>query len=248
MISLRIRLLFALALPTASAAAHASPSSGEWEWLVAPYIWAAGVDTDLDTIVPPSQVTNSTAFSDIFDKLDGAFQVHAEAQGDQFGAFIDFTYIGLSDGSERRFFRTESDLDSRLFEAAAVWSPGVERGIGFETFAGLRMIETDLTFQLIPADRAIPRATVDVDERFDEFMLGIRYTFPMSERWSVTLRGDGSWGDTEGTWNASAVAHYRTRNGGWFFGYRHLDIDVEVRNALLNVTMSGPAVGYGFRF
>ena len=44
----------------------------------------------------------------------------------------------------------------------------------------------------------------------NDFMLGARYTWSLSERWGLTLRGDGSFGDTEGTWNTSAVAPKRT--------------------------------------
>ena len=230
-----------------SSAANASEGEG-WDWIVAPYVWATNINTDLETSTPPSSASSDLTFGDVLDKLDGVFQIHAEGQGDGFGVFADFTYLGLSDSDDRPRFRTESDLDTRLFEIAAVWHPGQERFLGVDVFAGLRYIDMDLTLQLIPANPAFGRVSVDGSDSFSDFMLGARYTWALSERWGLTLRGDGSFGDTEGTWNASAVASYRTTNGAWFFGYRYLDVETETGSVNSNITMYGPQVGYGFRF
>ena len=201
-----------------------SAAEGEgWDWIVTPYVWAVSIDTDLETRVPPSSISSTITFDDILEKVDGAFQIHIEGQGDRFGAFADFTFLGLSDSNDRQFFRTESDLDTRLFEAAGVWNVSGERFRGMEVFAGLRWFDVDLTMQLRPVNPAFPGVTVDGGDSYSDFMLGARYTWPLSERWGLTLRGDGSFGDTEGTWNASAIAHYRTQSGVWFFGYRYLD-------------------------
>src|SRR5690606_37408250 len=126
--------------------------------------------------------------------------------------------------------------------------PGEGRVGGSDGFAGLRYIDVDLTVELEPTNPAFPAITVDGGESFSDAMLGVRYTWVLSERWGATLRGDGSFGDTEGTWNASAIAQYRTRNGAWLFGYRHLDIELEAGGSNTDLTLSGPLIGYGFRF
>ena len=96
--------------------------------------------------------STDVSFGDIIDKLDGALQIHAEGQGDSFGAFADLTYLGVSDSNERPRLRTETDVDTVLFELAAVWSPGEERFRGVDVFAGLRYLDVDLTTDLIPAN------------------------------------------------------------------------------------------------
>lgn len=228
--------------------AHAQDGEG-WEWMVAPYGWAASIGTDLQTGEPPSGgVSTDTGFDDIIDKIDGAFEMHVEGQGERFGMFADFTFLGLADERQRPRFRTESDLDTRLFELAAVWSPGEGRYRGVEVFAGLRYIDVDLTAQLIPENPAFATTTIDEGKTFNDFMVGARYTWALSERWGVTLRGDGSFGDTEGTWNASAVGSYRTQSGAWLFGYRYLSVELEAGSNHTDITMSGPLVGYGFVF
>lgn len=221
-----------------------------WNWIVAPYVWAVDISTDLETPPPASAaITRRLSFGDVVDKLDGAFQMHAEGQGEHFGAFADFTYLGLSQDSSRRLFQAESDLDTRLFEAAAVWSPGGQRFTGGEVFAGLRYLDLDIASTITPTGPlGVPQMRVDLDESFSDFMLGARYTWAFAERWGLTLRGDGSWGETEGTWNASLIANYRMKSGAWYFGYRYLDVDAQARDVSTDLVVKGPAIGYGFAF
>lgn len=245
--TIRLALLCLAAPLCFSSTASAAEGEG-WDWMIAPYGWAASIGTDLETTSPPSSASSDTEFSDLIDKLDGAFQIHIEGQGDRFGVFTDFTYLGLGDDNDHPRFNSESDLDARLFEIAAVWNPGEDRFRGLDVFAGLRYIDVDLTVRLEPVNPVFEAVTVDGGESFSDFMLGARYTWAMSDRWSLTLRGDGSFGDTEGTWNTSAVAQYRTGNGAWLFGYRYLDVELEAGGNTTNITMSGPEVGYAFRF
>ncbi|BCT91134.1 hypothetical protein LYSHEL_01580 [Lysobacter helvus] len=244
--SLRVAALTTLTL--ASGLAQASPSSG-WDWAIAPYIWGINVKTDLDRTTPPVSISNESRFDDVLDQFDGAFQVHAEGEGDDWGLFADFTYLGLSSGDDRRFLHTETDLDTRLLEVAGVWSPGPERGRGWNLFAGGRFIDLDYTTVFIPNDPAFAPASVHVGETYTDFMLGARYTWALSDRWSITLRGDGSFGDTDGTWNASGVAQYNMSNGAWVFGYRYLDVGFKrTQDNSLSINLHGPEIGYAFRF
>lgn len=234
----------------ASLAPAAQAADGEgWEWIVAPYGWAASIGTDLQRRTPPSGgVSTDTSFSDIVDKIDGAFQIHIEGQNEQWGMFTDFTFLGLADEHDRPRFHTESDLDTRLFELAAVWSPGEGRYRGWDLFAGLRYIDVDLTVRFVPTNPAFSPTTFDGSETYNDFMLGARYTWALSDRWGLTLRGDGSFGDTDGTWNTSAVASYRMKRGTWVFGYRYLSVELQTGDSDTDITMSGPMIGYGFIF
>jgi hypothetical protein len=231
-----------------SPSAHAADGEG-WDWMVAPYVWAVGIDTDIERTAPPAGgASNDTSFDDVLDKFDGAFLIHAEGQGDRFGMFTDFIYLGLADEHDQPRFHTESDLDSRLFELAGVWSPGDDRYRGLEVFAGLRYIDVDLSVEFDPDNPSFNSTTFDDSENFNDLMVGARYTWPLSDRWGLTLRGDGSFGDTEGTWNASVLATYRMQNGAWLFSYRYLTGELELDDTTADITLSGPMIGYGFIF
>lgn len=239
-----VSCLGAMALP-----AHASSGDGGWDWIIAPYAWAAGVSTNLRTGTPPAGgISTDTDFDDVIDKIDGAFEVHVEGQGDHFGVFADFTYLGLADDHERPRFHTESDLDTRLLDMAGVWNPSGRKFEGLELFAGLRYIDVDFSAQFVPTNPAFPMSSINTGETFNDFMLGARYTWRFNDRWGMTVRGDGSFGDTEGTWNTSLFGQYRTQHGVWALGYRYLDISLEPNNHALDITVDGFVVGYGFRF
>jgi len=241
----RMPALLALSLACVSTQACAA---GDWDWVVAPYLWSANINTDLRTPIPPPGAGSGENFNDLVDKLDGAFEIHIEGQGDKWGMFTDFTYLGLASDEERPAFDTESDLDVRLFELAAVWSPDEEKFSGLDVFAGLRRVDADFTVDFHPTNPIYPDSNFKAGKSFNDFMLGARYTFPLSDRWKLTVRGDGSWGDTAGTWNASAVLGYATKNGAWGLGYRVLNGDFDNDNSDLQIRMSGFEVGYGFRF
>ena len=66
------------------------------------------------------------------------FSVTSEGQGDQWGSMSDLIFLSLADERDRPNFSIDADLDTTIFELAAVWSPGDTRYQGFEAFAGLR--------------------------------------------------------------------------------------------------------------
>ncbi len=248
--SIRRATLVGLLCMTGPMSSQVFAADGEdWEWVVAPYLWAVSFDTDLERTQPPAGgISSDSEFEDVLDKLDGVFQVHLEGQQDEWGLFTDFTYLGLSDSADHPRFHTESDLDARLFELAGVWSPGAGRYQGLDVFAGLRYIDVDLAVQFDPVNPLFNTTAFDGSESINDFMIGARYTWPLSDRWGVTVRGDTSFGDTEGTWNTSAVVNYRMTHGAWLFGYRYLSVELESADSKTDLTLSGPMVGYGFTF
>ena len=239
----------AIAAALCLAGVSSQAQAEDWDWMVAPYLWAATFSTDHERTVPPlGGNSNDTNYGNILDKLDGGFQIHAEGQGDQFGVFTDFTFLGLADEKSFERFDTQSDLDARLFELAAVWNPAPGSYQGFDVFAGLRYIDVDFTIEFDPVNAGFNNTTFDGSKSYSDFMLGARYTAALSERWHVTFRGDGSWGATEGSVNASAVLQYRMKRGAWVFGYRYLSVDFGDDDSQTALTLSGPQIGYAFAF
>ena len=189
-----------------SSAANAAEGEG-WDWMVAPYVWAASIGTDLETRTPPSAASTDTDFGDIVDKIDGAFQIHAEGQGEQLGRVrrLHLPWPGRQQRSPALPYRI------RPRYAAVRAGRGLEPGRG--TFPRRGCVRRTALHRHGPDGAARSRRTrrstdvsVDGGDTFNDFMLGARYTWALSDRWGLTLRGDGSFGDTEGTWNASAVA------------------------------------------
>ncbi|WP_162435793.1 hypothetical protein [Pseudoxanthomonas koreensis] len=227
------------------AAAGAAPAADAgWDWMVEPYLWAASIGTDVRTIDPPTESESESAFSE----LDGVFMGRIEGRNGQWGAFADFIYLGLSDSSDGRFAHTENDIDARLLDVAVSWRASGERDRGLDLFGGARYVDLDLNVRFEPNNPARPPSSLDAGASFFDALLGARYTWAFPGRWGMAVRGDASWGQTEGTWSASLMGSYRTGNGGWLFGYRYLEGKLGNDNADVTLDLSGPVVGYAFRF
>lgn len=236
--------VLALLALAATPACQASPSSGEgWQWVGAPYLWMASQQTDANEDAEP--VPNETSFSSIIDKLDFAFQGHVEGQGERFGVFGDVTYIALSDNRSFTHFDTNASMDTTLTEVAGVWNVEPERYQGLDLFLGVRHLVADFSLTITPAaGQVFPPAEVGFDQSYTDVMVGGRYTGRLGEKWSVTTRVDGGWGDTDGTLNASLMLGRKLGAGSLMIGYRYLDIEVSRDTTDIDVTMSGPVLAY----
>lgn len=236
------------ALCAVAAASGQARAGDRWDWAIEPYVWAASIGTDLKTVRPPTDAESELDFGDVIDKLDGVFQVRVEGRGDRIGAFADFTYLGLADRTTRRTLSTETDLDTRLLDFGASWRPGGRRDAGLDLLTGIRYVDVDLGVQFKPNDpNFVPRA-IDSGRDYTDLLVGARYAWQFQGNWGMSLRGDLSFGDTEGSWSAAVMGQYRTGSGMWLFGYRYLEIELGDGDLDTTISMSGPQVGYGFRF
>jgi hypothetical protein len=231
-----------------ASAPFAQASAAGWDWSATPYLWMPSISTDLLNDAPPVEGGSDSDFGNIIDKIDMAFMGHLEGQGDDFGAFADVIYLSLGDQKDFQRVSTDSSLDASVFELAAVWSPGEQRNQGFEVIGGLRHIIMDVSVDFDPVNPELSNANVHLDQSYSDFMLGGRYTGSMTEKWGYILRADGSWGDTDGTMNLSAMVDYKTKSGAWLFGYRYMTAELGDDNTDLDLTLMGPVLGYAFKF
>lgn len=237
-----------LLLACAPLGAVDAAEGSSWDWSIAPYLWAPSVGTDVHVDVPPIDTGGTTQFADVVSKLNFALLLHLEGQGDDYGLLSDIIYMSLSQTRHRDLFSTDVSQDIGLFELAGVWSPGETRHEGFEGFAGLRYLWGNLDLKINPANVALEGAGISVDKSYTDFLIGARYTARLSERWTLTLRGDGSFGNTDGTYGASGLFQYETGNGGWIFGYRYMKLKFGDNDRSVDVKLYGPEVGYAFKF
>jgi hypothetical protein len=237
----------AAAPPAESEDSSESASGQGWDWAVSPYLWATSISSDIRKDGAPPVGTDAD-FDDILSKLDMAFQIHVEGQGDRFGVFADYTYLALSDSNERPAFTSEGSLDTSIFEAAAVWNVEPTRFEGVDVFAGLRHLQVGTDVELDPVDPTKPNINLKMDQSFTDFMVGVRYNATLSDRWGLTLRADGGWGDTESDYNVSALLRYQLKKGTMVFGYRYMEIGVRGDAQKVDLAMQGPIIAFTKRF
>ena len=252
--------LYALGLAVCYLGAPAeSAVAQEWEWAVAPYVWAS--DTSVDVFVNNDPVFGADlSFSDLLDTLDMGFQLHVEGRRDKFGFFLDLTYLDVGETTTTPANPPltggtviDTDIDLTMIEAGGTYWPSGESQ-GLNLLLGVRVIDLGVDLIITPP-APLPSTRVQSSVTLTDGFAGLRYVAPLGQRWILTLRGDAGAGDSDLTWNASAILGYqfgKNNRYNMLLGYRHLVIEFEdnVDGVRVEVeqTMSGPEVGFAFRF
>ncbi len=242
-VTFRIVVLLALS-PLASAAA-------ETEWLVAPYIWLPDITMDQS----PGG-SGGISGSDLLDKTDSAGMIRIEAARNRWGFTVDYLWIAVSDGATIPLppplgANLIVELDASLIELGGFFRPsGTDRGVDY--LFGVRNINIEKTLLATPVGGG-PTQRFDGDSDFTDVYGGARYLYRINDNWDLNLRGDYSFGDSEGTWNLLASVGYRfNKTFALNLGYRHLVIEFEENVSggvtTTDIEFSGPLLGFLFRF
>ncbi len=244
----QIHLVATLLLMLAPALAVADDA----EWLVAPYLWLS--DVTLDQSSGPG---GSISASDLLDKTDFAGMIRVEAARDRWGFSVDYIFLGLSESAVLTLpqsppnFNVLVDLDISIVELGGFFRPsGTDSGVDY--LFGVRNINVDKTLLVTPNGGGVTQR-FDSDSQFTDVFAGARFLHRFDENWDFALRGDLGFGDSEGTVNLLTSVGYRfNATFALNLGYRHLAIefedDVDGVNETTDIELSGPFLGFLFRF
>lgn len=227
-----------LVLLVGCAATPQDTEADAWTWRVAPYLWTAGIDGTVET--SNVEADFDVDFSDIWDNLESAGLVAVETRRDRLTILGDLVYLGLEvDGETPLGADAELQMDTTILELAGLYR--VTPDSPFEVGAGVRYssIESELDAGLVDSD-----GSRDI---LDGFAAG-RATWSFAPRWSLRVYGDVGAGDSDLTWQASAMLGYHFTNWGLGFGYRILDYDFEDGSNDLDLAFEGLMYGVELRF
>ena len=218
-------------------AAVEEPDPG-WEWIVAPYLWAAGIDGELET--GNASVEIEVDFDDIWDNLESAGLIWVEARKGQLSLAGDVVYLGLDlDGETPGGADADAEVDATILDLAGLYrlSPTSPLELGL----GLRYLSMDTELD-------IGSISTDSDsDAFDGVVVG-RATLPFAERWDLSVYGDVGAGDSDLTWQLMALLGVHWDGWGLAGGYRMLDYDFEDGSDELDFMFEGLLFGVEFRF
>jgi len=246
--AIRLWILVFTTLPTLSLAEGV-------DWLIAPYGWLP--DISLDQSSDSSSGGGGISGSDLLSKTESAGMLRFEVARNRWGLTFDYIWLSLADQSTlsaRPPFNVSVDIDGELdlsvIELGAFYRPtGEVAGVNY--LVGLRQIGTD---KVIIATPNIGTAQVFTsDATVTDVFLGARYVHHIGDRWNFNVRGDYSFGDSEGTLNLLASIGLRVAGPfGLQLGYRHAVIEFEEElNGVpetTEISLSGPYLGFVFRF
>jgi len=240
----------------------AKPASGDdqWQFLVAPYVWAVSIDSKVT--VGNYSAKSTMTFSDILSHTQVAGEVHLEARKGKFGFFIDPTYMKIREDST--FTRTHGGVmpprtrdltftaESWLVEFGAFyqigkWPLGGKRSVSVDVLGGGRY-----WYMRGSLDTSSPISPSKTDDFIDP-IIGARLNADLTEKLIFNVRGDiGGFGvGSDFSWNGVALFGYRITpaiTAG--LGYRMLYLDYKpgTSHARYHMTMQGPMTGIAFVF
>jgi hypothetical protein len=213
----------------------------DWDWKVAPYLWAAGIEGDV--ALGPLARDVDVEFSDLLDVLAGVALVHVEGSKGESTVFGDLVWMSLEPEDEIATIGgvTEASFDTLILEAGYVReldNIGLELGVRY----------WDLELELDPALlAAVPR-----DDNWVDGFIGIRRNSEIGDKWTSTTSFDIGAGGSDFTWAFDLVYSLELKGGNRFAtGFKVLDIDYEddsVNGQLFrqDLTFLGATVGYVF--
>jgi len=231
------------------AATPLQAAEGEWQQEVVPYMWASAMSGTAGVRDFEGDVDMS--FGDILDDLEFAFMGAYRAKRDKFSVTVDGIYMALSDDVKgpRDLVKGEIDVDQSALEVDVGWDLS-ER---LTVFGGLRYndISSDITLKG-PNDTKVRGKG---SEQWVDPVIGAHYTYPFSDQWSATLRGDiGGFGvGSQFAWQGIAELRWQVKpNIGIVGAYRYIDMDYSAGTGptyfLYDMAISGPALGVAFAF
>ena len=237
-------LIIVLTATTAS-----SQEESDWKFDLAPfYLWAVNLEGDATV----RGVTNPVdlPFDTIFDNLEGAFIIHFEAlHKNTWGVIADFNYLDISQNAQVAIF----DIDVSVKETVAEFDGfyRIAHGVHqFDIVAGVRYNEVKLEYDI----RNLPFDNRRTENWWDP-VVGVRYRYPIADRWTLQLRGDiGGFGiGSDFTWQTIGLIDYQP----WKYvslvgGYRALSLDYETGSGSevfkYDVLLHGPVLGLNIRW
>ena len=245
----RIRLLLPVVAGLVSWSAVAN-AQDKTEWLIAPYLWAPSITFNQE----PDD--GSGTGEDILEKIDAAGLIRIEAANGNWGGSLDYIFVSLADTGTIDSggplpTTTNSDMNVTVLELAGFYRLS-GRADGAHLLFGYRGIDIETTLLFTPPGS--PTQRYDTDETLNDIFLGARYLLRFNDRWDFTIRGDYSFGDTDGVVNAITSVGFRFNEAfAVNLGYRYSDLKYETTtdngtNLSTEVEFSGFLVGLLFRF
>lgn len=236
----------------------------EWQFFIAPYLWFVGLNGKI--AVNGNQSNVDASFGDIWDQLDFAFQIHAEAMKNNYFFFIDETYMKLSVNQD---IVPDTPLPIGANINIGIQMNTLEFGGGyrlvaakpefpvyFDVYTGGRWWIVDLE-QKIKFNN-LPDQNTDQTQQWVDLFVGARLIAQFGENFLATVKSDIGGFDfgfsSKFSWNIIANIGWDT---GWhgltpYIGWRTMYVDYEDGSGSdffrYNVWMNGIQTGLGFRF
>ena len=190
--------------------------------------------------------------------LDGeleeiGFMFYADWRGKRWMAFFDSVWVNVSQSADVSIgrFLPDSDvvasIDGNIITLAAGYRLKDWQRTTLTVFAGPRYYDVDATIDA--SGGLLPQPVSSTNSlSWTDGIVGLRLGSRLGQKWTMTLTADAGAGSSATSWQLMATLGYRLP---WFSvigGYRHLAVDYDRDNLLLDVALAGPMLGISMHF
>ena len=219
--------------------------SGEWDWKIAPYLWAASIEGTMS--IGPIDSDIDASFSDILSELEIGGSIFGELGRDKHSVHIDYTYLRISpDSTELESppgAEVSTKLTNKIFEAAYNYRWRGPNGPAVVLGARMSDMTMRMSFTHLPA--------VERGPSWWDYFVGIKSYNMISNKWDFQFYGTVGTGGSDLPWTAQAVfgRHYSNDNR-LMLGARVWGVDYSTGEgasyAAMDLTYYGFMIGYEF--
>jgi hypothetical protein len=236
------------------------PTGRLWSLQITPYLWASGISGDISPFRRAPTIGIDKSFSDILDDLNFGGFVNVWARYDRFVFSADVMYvdttdshtIGLPSGGPFPGGAIRAEVDTTQFTSTleAGYRLYASPQFTFDALAGARIWQ--VSNNVTASYSGLPYS-ISHKESFGwvDPVIAARAFFNFTDRLSTLLQADvGGFGaGSDNTWQVLATVNYAFRpNMAISAGYKYLHVDYDKDGYVFDTDLSGPVLGFTYRF
>lgn len=232
---------------------YADTNTKNWEFEIAPYLWATSLDGTVNIGRTHAQVDQS--FSDIFKHLDIGGMLWAKLRYKRFGIYFNGLYAALSDNAQFR------RVSIRANDQLGILGAGFSYTVYDKTFANHGQLQLEpylgVRYTFNDTQLKLNQFTFALNKAWYNPVLGLQTSYLFTPKWLLTLFTDvgGTNTTTDYSYNISAILGFKPasfKSTRFDLGYRYLYQRYETgsgRNLYVwNMRLFGPVLGVTFAF
>ena len=220
-----------------------------WEFRMALYGWAEGLDGDIGFLGKTASV--DVGFSDIVKELDMGFMGAFQVSRGRWSLVTDLVYADI--GADDKIADISMDFKEQqiLGNLTINYEAMKTESMVLFLYAGARVNWMDITLELDDSKTPNKDFNESNSQSWVDPIIGARFAADLSEKFFFYTSGDIGGFDVSSqlTWQAMAGFGYRvTDNGSLLLGYRAIGTDYTDGGFTYDVVASGPTIGFEYKF
>lgn len=220
--------------------------------IVSPYVWIPTVTGKIGTSAQGLDFRLDAG--DLLDVFEFGGLIHGEVRHKSgWGLATDYIFANLGTGVDIVIGNVDADIDAEVHELTIVRRIDLDRH-ALDIYGGIRRWDADVA---IAIETFFFDDTIVTGDEWVDLIIGARYQHEVSRKWKLLFQGDiGGFGaGSDFSWNAVAGASYSLSDKASFqLVWKTLSVDRKspaIGNGApidLDITITGPLIGFAYRF